>query len=108
MKTKKQIIGEWIATNGGCDFDLKGRDIILYDGGLFSIEAKPIKFKKIIGYKNLPDGGRQVIFSKKKLVKSTEYKAYLWFEELNETINYLRRMKKMLNRIGFKTGGKEK
>jgi len=107
-KTKKKIIEEWIATNGACDFNLKEREIVLYDGGLFSIEAKPIKLHKIVGYKNLPNGCRQVIFSKKKLVKSTEYEATLWFEELDETINYLRRMRDMLQRIGYKTGGKIK
>ena len=34
-------------------------------------------------------------------------KAVFWFEELDETINYLKRMKKMLNKIGVKTTWKK-
>lgn len=34
---EKTIIQKWKEKNGAADFDLKNRDIILYDGGLFSI-----------------------------------------------------------------------
>lgn len=100
---KKTIIQKWKEKNGAADFDLKNRDIILYDGGLFSIEAKKIKGHKIIGYKKLPDGNVQILFSKKKCINDVDYRAYLWFEELDETIRYLKRMKRMLNKIGYKT-----
>lgn len=103
-KTNRQkIIEEWIKRNGCAGFDLKNKNIILYDGGLLSIEKKKVKRSKIIGYKKLPDGYTRILFSKKKTVPSEEYSAILWFEEVEETINYFKRMKKMLNKLGYKT-----
>lgn len=121
MKNKRKIIDNWIKRNGAANFDLKNRDIILYDGGLFSIE-KEIKIetktrmitdkepheeiingkkRKVYGCKFVP------IKRKEKLVKEKveDYKAFLWFEELDETINYLKRMKSMLNKLGYNTKG---
>jgi len=101
-KQKRKIIDKWIWDNGAAKFDLKTRDIILCDGGLFSIEKNPIKLHKITGWKELPNGNSQAIFSKKKY-KDNEYAAVFWFEELDENIEYLKRMKKMLNSIGYDT-----
>ena len=100
---KETIIQKWIENNGACRIDIKNRDIILYDGGLFSIESKKVKRKKIVGYKKLPNGNSQVIFSKKATIPDVDYEATMWISELDETINYFKRMKKMLNKIGFKT-----
>lgn len=100
---KEQIIDDWIKNNGAASFNLEDRNIILYDGGLFSIDVKSIRTRKMVGTKKLENGGQQMIFSKKRIIKDKEYKAILWFEELNETINYLRRMKRMLNKLGYKT-----
>lgn len=86
---------------------MKNKDVIFPDEGLFSIESKKIKLPKITGHKKLKNGNSQVLFSKRKYV-NTDYKATLWFEELDETINYLKRMKRMLNKLGYKTKRKIK
>lgn len=99
---KIKIAENWIADNGACNFDFKNGDVILYDGGLFSIEERKIKRHKIKGFKKLLDGSSQVIFSKKKYPSKERY-VNLWISEIDETIDYFKRMKKMLNKIGFKT-----
>ena len=43
----------------------------------------------------------EVLFSKKKFNDLT-YEANLWFEELHETINYLKRLEKFLNKLDYK------
>lgn len=110
-KKKQEIIEEWIKNHGCATFDLKGRNIIMHDGGLFSIEQKPVMRNKIIGFKKLPEiningkkikGGSQVIFSKKKC-KNTDFYVNLWFEELDRTIAYFKSMSKMLRKLGFDT-----
>ena len=97
---------KWQSKNGACYFDYKNRDIILPDGGLFSIEKKKYMAHKIIGYKKLPNGNTKILFSKKKLIPSETYEATVWMSELDETINYLKRMKKMLNSMAIKTSRK--
>jgi hypothetical protein len=99
----KKIMEEWISKNGACSFDYKNKDIILPDGGLFSVEKKKYMARKIIGYKKLPNGFIEVLFSKKKMVPSEKYEATIWMSELDETIRYLKSMKRMLNKIGIKT-----
>jgi len=92
--------------NGGASFDLDKRDIILYDGGLFAIE-KEICYMPRTRWKEIEKGklkGCSTLAQiKGKKVKYETYKAYLWTEELRETINYLRRMERMLNSIGYET-----
>lgn len=51
-KPYKKVIDEWIKKNGACSFDAKNLDIILHDGGLFSIEKKKVMLSKIIGEKS--------------------------------------------------------
>jgi hypothetical protein len=120
-KSKQKKVDSWIKRNGCAIFDFKNREIILYDGGLFSIE-KEIKIKP----------KTRVIFGKLhqtningKIIKTREtkfipirkngkvineeceyYKANIWFEEIDETTNYFISMKRMLNRLGFKTNHK--
>ena len=109
---KNKIIWNWRKRNGCAKFDLKNRDIILYDGGLFTIEKETLikpKRRIIIDKKQNSNGNYGCKFipikrNGKILKEKVEYyKAQIWFEELNETINYLIRMKKMLNKIGYKT-----
>lgn len=102
-KKERDILSAWIHKNGACDFDFKDNNIMLGDGGLFSIEKEKYLAHKIVGYKKLPQGGCQVLFSKKKIVPSESYYANLWVEELDNTINYLKRMKIILNKLGIKT-----
>ena len=61
-KSKKEIINKWIMKNGCVSFDLKNKDIIIHDGGLFPIESKKVKRHKIVGYKKLHDGYRRESF----------------------------------------------
>ena len=108
LKKKEEIAKEWVKNHGAASFDLEKRDIILHDGGLFVIEAKKIKLRKIIGYKRYPNRISEVLFSKKKIISSVEYTAVIWFEELDETIAYFKNMKRMLNKLGYNTGKKRK
>ena len=112
MKQKKlnkkelEIMEKWRQQHGACTFDNKNHDIILGDGGLFSIEKIKYLAHKLVGFKKLPDGGSQIIFSKKRIVPSERYEATMWMEELDETIAYFQSMKKMLNKIGIRTSRK--
>ena len=100
---KKKASDKWITNHGACSFDFKTRNVLLHDGGLFSIEKKKTKMHKIVGHKNLPDGKVLILFSKKRIVPSEDYTAYLWFEEIDGTIAYFKSMKQMLNKLGIKT-----
>lgn len=102
---KRKKLDEWIMNNGACEFDLKKRDIWLFDGGLFSIE-KEVKLRPRSRFKRTKDG-LELVHIKGKKVKVEYYKAVFWFEELDETINYLKRMKKVLNKLGYKTNFKK-
>jgi hypothetical protein len=102
-KKDKEIMEKWIEKHGACYFDYKNKDIILPDGGLFSIEKKKYKARKIAGYKKLPNGNTQILFSKKKIIPPETYKAKIWMQELDETIRYLKNIKRMLNKRGIKT-----
>lgn len=121
-KEQKEIVENWIKNNGCANFDFKNKDIILYDGWLFSIEKttkiKP-RTRMILSKKpeeSMINGKLQRFFPCKfipirkngKIVKEkVEYfHAALWFEELDETINYFKRMKKLLNQLGYKTSTK--
>jgi len=113
--TKKQkdiVIQRWIEDNGAASFDLEDRQIILHDGGGFSVE-KEIKYLPRHRLKKIKEGfnkgGAELVTMKGPKVKHEFYSCYYSFEDLDNTINYLRRMKKMLNDIGYKTnynGGK--
>lgn len=147
---KKSIIDKWIERNGAAEFDLKNKDIILYDGGLFSIENIPkikewTKVVKRKAEKRIFNGKEQTVypidfvpkkykgkvnpdkvfnFIKKKIDKGETFEeevlhffnkekmdnltSIIWFEELDETINYLISMKRMLNNIGYKTNNSQK
>jgi hypothetical protein len=106
---QKKIAEKWRQKHGAATFDFKGRNIILHDGGLFSIEQKPVMRHKIIGFKKCPEiningkkikGCSEAIFSKRKY-KDTDFYANLWFEELDEIITYLKSMSRMLRKLGF-------
>jgi effector-binding domain-containing protein len=100
---KQKIIEEWIHKNGCASFNLKEKGIILHDGGLFYIEKKKVKGSKIVGYKKLPRGYVEVLFSKKKTVPYEDYSAIIHFEDVEDTINYFKRVKKLLNKLGYET-----
>jgi len=93
----------WTKNNGACCFDYKNKDIVLPDEGLFLIEKKKYMARKIVGYKKLPKGIVEILFSKKKPIPSEKYETTIWMQELDETINYFKSMKRMLNKVGIKT-----
>lgn len=121
-KTKQKIIKQWIQKHGAATFDLRDKNIILYDGGLFSIE-KEVKIKpktRVIFGKPKETGinGKMIKACEVKFIpikrngrtikeKVEYYKANIWIEELDDIINYFKSMKKMLNKIGFKTNYKK-
>lgn len=101
-KADREIMNKWIMEHGACTFDIENQDIILHDGGLFSIEKEKIMLPKVTERKKLPDGKVQILFSKKKYPSERTF-ARLWMIELDETINYFVNMKKMLNNLGIRT-----
>ena len=102
----KNVMSKWISKHGACEFDTNNSNILLGDGGLFSIEKKKRRARKVVGYKKLPNGMTEVLFSKTKPLWAEDYKAVLWMEELDGTINYLKSMKRLLNNLGIKTSPK--
>lgn len=109
---KQKEIQKWREKNGAASFDLKKKNIILHDGGLFVIEKEvktKNKTKVIIDKQPNENGHYSVNFipikRNGKLIKEKveDYKAIIWFSELDETINYFKRMKKLLNKLGYKT-----
>jgi len=103
MNKKEKIVKEWSEKNGCASFDLKNKSVDLFDGGLFAIESKKVKRRKITGYKKLPNGSVEILFSKKKMIDDVDSYANVWFEEIEDMISYLKKMKKMLNKLGYKT-----
>lgn len=100
---KKQTTEKWIENNGACSFDLKEKSIKLYDGGLFSIESEKRRVPKSFKKKQLDNGYVELVFSKKRKTIDSYY-GTIYINELDETINYFRRMKRMLNKLGYRTG----
>lgn len=117
-KADREKIEKWRSKHGCADFDFNKEDIFLLDGGLFSIckevKIKP-KTKVIFGkFKKTEFKGKKIksrelkfipIRKNGKLILEEEeyYKAMFWFEDLDETIKYLKSMKRLLNSLGFKT-----
>ena len=106
LAQKQKVIDKWIEKNGCATFDLKDRQIILHDGAGFCIE-KEIKYLPRHRRKPITEGplkgGVRIVKIKGPKVKHEFYSCYYSFEDLDETINHLRRMKKMLNSIGYRT-----
>lgn len=105
-KWQKRKCIEWVGRQGGACLDFKNKDVILHDGGLFSIDKKKIKIPKTKGFKKLPNGQCQVIFTKKKYPHEC-YDAIMWFEDVDSTINWFKSLKRLLNSIGYRTNMKK-
>jgi len=106
LKERRKLAHEFLINNGAIIFDFKNRTLIFPDGGLFSIE-KEIKFhprSRFVKIKGGPlKGGLELKRIKGPKVKYEHYKASFWFEELRETINYLKRLEKCLDKMGYTT-----
>jgi len=104
IRTKRKLLQEFLKNNGGgVKIDFKKKDIIIQDGSLWSIEKKKVKVPKMLKSKPLPDGGALCVFSKKQFTMMEDYDTYLWIEELRETINYFKRLDKLLIKMGYDT-----
>lgn len=110
-KEAEKINREWLEKNGAGEFDFKNKDVILYDGGLFAIEVEK---KRVLRHRiwiskkpTMVDGkifGYELKSTKLRGTRIKEdYKARIWFTEIDETINYFKRMKRILNKLGYKT-----
>ena len=121
-KSKQKIADSWIKNHGAASFDFKNKDILLYDGGLFAIEKEvKIKPKQKVFLGKLKETNINGKILKLRELKSIPvrrngkileeeqeyYKSIIWFEELDHTINYFKSMKRMLNKLGFKTNFKK-
>jgi len=101
IKEKEKLAEKFITNNGAVQFDFENRTLIFPDGGLFSIDktvkmvpkTKFVTVKDSLVLKNI----------KGKKVQREDYDATFWFEELHETINYLKRLEKVLIQMGYKT-----
>ncbi len=106
LKNKEKIIEKWIEKNGCASFDLKNEQIIFHDGAGFCIE-KEIKYlprhRWIPIKEGLLKGMSSLTEIKGPKVRHEFYKSYYSFCDLDDTINHLRRMKKMLNDLGYET-----
>lgn len=105
-KQEEEIVQKWIENNGCASFDLKNKQIIFHDGGGFSVEKK-IKYRSRFRFKPITEGrfkgGSELVDIKGPKVRYEIYDCYVHFIELDKTINRLRRMKKMLNGLGYRT-----
>ena len=105
-KKKQEIVDKWIRKNGCSDFDFKNEQIIFHDGAGFCIE-KEIKYLPRHRLKPIKEGPFKggAIFTEIKgpKVRHEFYKSYYSFCDIDDTINRLRRMQKMLNSLGYET-----
>ncbi len=106
LKKKNEIADKWIKDNGCASFDLKGEEIIFHDGGGFCIE-KEIKYLPRHRWRPIKEGrfkgGAELVNIKGPKVKHEFYTSHYSFCDLDDHINFLRRMKKMLNSLGYET-----
>jgi len=111
---EREILEKWIMNNGCVTFDYENDDILIHDGGLFAMEDKPkrvpnskITFSKKASFHMM--GGKKLKFHEMIHTKlpgtyiQHNYIAYQWPSELDETIQWFRRLKRVLNKVGIET-----
>jgi hypothetical protein len=108
IREHEKAFAEWLHKNGACKVDFKNQDIILYDGGLFSIKDTKWRAKKFTGrFKTIHHKkfGKcyEMIIYKNKYEWHTSHDAEFYFSDLHENINYLKRLEKFLIKLGYKT-----
>jgi hypothetical protein len=96
QSAKNIIVRNWIREQG-CDgfaaFDFKNKEVILYDGSFFSIKKKIKIHRK----------RRKAEFGKD--IKVNKLACTFLFDSIDETIDYLKKTKSFLNKLGYKTSG---
>tara|TARA_Y100000310_G_C20595660_1_gene770364 strand:+ start:824 stop:1204 length:381 start_codon:yes stop_codon:yes gene_type:complete len=101
LKERRKLAKDFIENNGACYFDFKKRDIIFPDGGLFSIEKI---IKKRPRYRKVKIKGEDFYHLKDikgKKIKYEDYEATVWIEDVTDMINYLKRLEKVLIKMGY-------
>jgi len=111
LKQKEKITEEWKLQHGAASFDIKEGNVILHDGGLFSIETK-VKYLSRTRFKPITEGrwkgGAELVNIKGPKVRHEFHDAYILFEDVDGMISYFKSMKRMLNKLGYRTGFNEK
>jgi hypothetical protein len=114
-KKEVEILDKWRMANGCVTFDYKEDDILIHDGGLFAIVDEPkrsqnvkITFSKIDKYHTMPNGKKMKfheMLSEKRPGTHIDhnYRVIVWPSELDDTINFLNRLKRTLNKLGIET-----
>jgi len=111
---EREILEKWREANGCVTFDYENDDILIHDGGLFGMEDKPkrvqnskITFSKKSSFTLI--GGKKHKFHEMIHTKlpgtyiQHNYIAYQWPSELDETIQWLTKLKRVLNKVGIET-----
>jgi len=111
---EREILEKWIMENGCITFDYENDDILIHDGGLFGMEDKPkrvqnskITFSKKASFHMM--GGKKHKFHEMIHTKlpgtyiQHNYIAYQWPSELDETIEWFKGLKRILNKVGIET-----
>lgn len=103
---RNKLVRKWIRENGAVKFDFKNKDIILEDGLLFSVDKEIKKLPKIKATSPTSTQGLYKVDLTKVKYKTECYNCRIWFEELDSMLDYLTRMKELLNELGYKTDRK--
>lgn len=93
---KNSLVRKWSKQNGAdgfTSFDFKNRDIVLYDAGLVSIKKK-VKIQR---------KRRKALFGEDMRVDTLA--CTIWFDSLDETLDFLIKARDFLNKLGYKTSG---
>lgn len=93
---KNNSVRKWIKDNG-CDgfatFDFKDKEVVLYDGSFLSIRKKI----KIHRKRRKSEFGQDF--------KVSQLACTIYFDSLDETIDYLSKARKFLREMGYTTDG---
>lgn len=77
-----------VGKEGKGTFDMRNKQVVLFDGGLVSIRKKTRKKK-----------------AKVSNIIIREDACAIWFDAIDETIDYLKKMKTILKNLGHSTDG---
>jgi hypothetical protein len=88
-------------------FDFLHKDIVLTDGVLFSIEKEIKRLNKVKDVKATSERGIYQIQLSKHKYKTECYKCRIWFEEIDNMIEYFQSMRDLLNKLGYNTSRKK-
>lgn len=95
MKQRRNsLVRKWLKDNncnGFASFDFKNKDIVFYDGGLVSVKRK-LKLQR---------KRRRALI--KENVKIPSFTCTVWFDSLDEVLDYLQNAKRFLNSLGYNT-----